>query len=278
MSVGSAARPFRALSVVAGVGDRTPSYGGDGTFVVTEGSEHTGLLCHPRPVPVTAPETAGETRDADPFRHPFPLAGRAVKRGLDVVLAIIGLLLALPVLLVALIAVWYESPGPVVFRQVRVGDNGRPFRLYKIRTMRRGMDDAPHRAYQTEVIQGTAGPREGMFKLTDDPRITRVGQLLRRFSIDELPQLWNVLRGDMSMVGPRPALPWEVELYSEEAWQRLRVKPGLTGLWQVSGRSLLPFHEMVALDVAYWKTWTLRLDLLILLKTPSAVLRAIGSA
>ncbi|MDQ4089719.1 MAG: sugar transferase [Actinomycetota bacterium] len=188
-----------------------------------------------------------------------------------------ALLLVLPVLLVAMAAVRFNSAGPALFKQVRVGANGRRFRLFKLRTMFTGNDDTAHRAYVAGLISGDADRHGGVFKLVGDPRITSIGGFLRRFSIDELPQLWNVLKGDMSIVGPRPPLPREVELYGDRAWARLRVKPGITGLWQVSGRSELSFEEMVALDVQYWQRWSLLLDLKILVRTPAVVLAATGA-
>jgi lipopolysaccharide/colanic/teichoic acid biosynthesis glycosyltransferase len=212
------------------------------------------------------------------FVDPIPPVGRALKRALDVVLALLGLLLVLPVLAVAVVAVRFDSPGPALFRQVRVGANGRRFRLYKLRTMQHGNQDACHLSYVARLIDGTAERCDGLFKLTHDPRVTRAGRFLRRYSIDELPQLWNVVRGEMSLVGPRPPLPAEIEMYSAPAWDRLRVKPGLTGLWQVSGRAALSFDEMVSLDVLYWRQWSLRADAAILLRTPRTVLTGKGTA
>jgi lipopolysaccharide/colanic/teichoic acid biosynthesis glycosyltransferase len=221
----------------------------------------------------TAPPRRGHA-----FEHPFGRRARAVKRGLDIVLATVGLVLSLPVLLAAMVAVRCESRGPMLFRQVRVGANGRRFCLLKIRTMYDRAPDQSHREYVAALMHGRAPLHRGMYKLADDPRITKVGRLLRRFSLDELPQFLNVLKGDMSLVGPRPPLVGEVDLYSDEAWARLRVKPGMTGLWQVSGRSRLSFAEMITLDVRYWQQWSLRLDVTILLKTPRVVLSGSGAA
>ncbi len=192
-----------------------------------------------------------------------PLSQRArwFKRALDIILSIVGMVLSFPLLAVALLAVKLDSRGPAFFSQLRVGENGRPFRMFKIRTMFHGNSDDEHRA----------------FKLMDDRRVTRVGRVLRRLSIDELPQLWNVLHGDMSLVGPRPPLPTEVELYDAVAWQRLRVKPGLTGLWQVSGRCRLSFEDMVLLDVEYWQNWSMAMDLRILLRTVRVVFAGDGA-
>ncbi|MDQ3641085.1 MAG: sugar transferase [Actinomycetota bacterium] len=236
------------------------------------------LLRQAHRVWIIPPQEDDSGRASDPFSHPLPLGGRVFKRSLDIVLSVVGLLLALPVLLLAIIVVQWDSAGPAIFKQERVGRNGRRFWLYKIRTMHVDSNDARHRAYQSAVIRGTADPCGGLFKLADDARITRIGAFLRRLSIDEVPQLWNVLKGEMSMVGPRPALPWEVELYSVSAWERLRVDPGLTGLWQVSGRSLVTFDEMVDLDVQYRERWSVLLDLSILAKTPAVVLSGAGAA
>jgi lipopolysaccharide/colanic/teichoic acid biosynthesis glycosyltransferase len=209
---------------------------------------------------------------------PLSLVQRAAKRLVDVVGAGALLLALSPLLLVTALAIKLDSPGPVVFRQQRVGQGGKAFRILKLRSMRTGGDDSAHRAYVEQLMRGEAAAQDGVFKLVADPRITRVGRVIRRYSVDELPQLWNVLRGDMSLVGPRPALPHEVELYDAMARQRLVVKPGVTGLWQVSGRCELSFADMIALDVDYWRRWSLVKDLLILLKTPVAALSGRGAA
>ena len=226
-------------------------------------------------VPAEAPAPNGAVK---PTENPLPLGGRLLKRALDIVLALVALLLVLPVLLVAMVVVRVDSPGPALFKQVRVGANGRRFRLYKVRTMRNGNDDRGHREYVARLIAGFNEQFDGVYKIAHDPRITRVGRFLRHYSIDELPQLWNVLKGDMSLVGPRPALPHETELYPAHAWARLRVKPGVTGLWQVSGRCELSFDEMVSLDVRYWQRWSLLSDIVILLKTPGTVISGRGAA
>ena len=206
------------------------------------------------------------------------LASRAFKRLLDLLLAPVLLVLAIPVLLVAMAAIRIESRGPAIFRQVRLGAGGKRFRLYKLRTMVVGNDDAAHRAYTAALIAGSAGREGGMFKLVNDPRVTRVGRFLRRFSIDEVPQLWNVIRGDMSLVGPRPPLPGEADLYDFRAWQRLSSRPGITGLWQVSGRCRLSFDEMVKLDLRYLQEWSPLLELKIVLMSPVVVLLRRGAA
>ena len=202
----------------------------------------------------------------------WPTSGRLFKRVLDVVVASVTLLLTLPILVFALVAIMVESPGGAFFVQTRVGLDGRPFRLLKLRSMRRDNDDRAHRAYVAALIEGGGEAQDGIYKIVDDDRRTRVGRFLRTFSVDELPQLWNVLRGDMSVVGPRPPLPEEAALYDEAAWARMAAKPGLTGLWQVSGRSRLSYEEMIELDVRYQREWSPLLDVRILFRTPKAVL------
>ncbi|MEY2474815.1 MAG: hypothetical protein QOG87_130 [Actinomycetota bacterium] len=216
--------------------------------------------------------------DASTFADPLHVGHRWVKRGLDLLGGTLGLLVLLPVLLVAMVAIKVDSPGSPIFSQDRLGAGGRRFRLYKLRTMRANNDDSAHLAYVAALIKGEAEQQDGMFKLVDDPRITRVGAFLRRTSLDEIPQLWNVVRGEMSLVGPRPPMLGEAELYDDRAWQRLRSKPGLTGPWQVSGRCELTFDDMVALDVEYARSWSPLLELQILIKTPKAVLSARGAA
>jgi lipopolysaccharide/colanic/teichoic acid biosynthesis glycosyltransferase len=168
------------------------------------------------------------------------------------------------------------SPGPIFFRQERVGMDGKRFELLKFRSMTAGASDQVHRDFMFQMLSGHAASEGGsgpFFKLTDDPRITKIGRLLRRFSVDEIPQLFNVMRGDMSLVGPRPALAYEVDLYEDWQLRRLDVLPGMTGLWQVSGRSKLSPADMLRLDVHYAETWSLGKDLLIILKTIPAILR-----
>ena len=218
---------------------------------------------------------SGEPFGADRFSRP----ARIAKRVLDLVVVVMLLVLGIPVLILAAVAIKLDSGGPVLFSQQRVGRRGRIFRIVKLRTMFVNNDESAHADYVARLIRGEAEQQAGgMFKLTADPRITRVGSVLRKLSIDELPQVINILRGDMSVVGPRPALPREVELYDERALQRLVVRPGLTGLWQVSGRSQLTFQEMVDLDIAYWERWSLLRELMILVKTPAAVLAKKGAA
>ena len=208
----------------------------------------------------------------------IPLWGRAIKRAADLVASTVGIIVTLPVLAVVAITVRLDSPGPSLFVQTRVGRDGRKFKCLKFRTMFVDNDDSLHKEYVAALIRGDGVDHNGVFKLTEDPRITRVGRFLRRFSLDELPQLFNVFAGTMTLIGPRPAIPEETELYDDTAWARLRVKPGLTGLWQVSGRCELNFWQMVELDVAYWRQWTPWLDLRILARTPKAVFSTRGAA
>jgi exopolysaccharide biosynthesis polyprenyl glycosylphosphotransferase len=184
-----------------------------------------------------------------------------IKRGMDVVGALLGLTLGAPLFGLVALAIKIDSPGPVIFSQVRTGENGRPFKIYKFRSMYVGA------AAEQEHLQEMNEADGPLFKIRSDPRRTKVGTFLRSTSLDELPQLFNVLRGDMSLVGPRPAIPCEVEQYQPWHRQRLSVRPGLTGLWQVSGRSELTFDEGVLLDIYYVEHWSLWLDLTILLRT-----------
>jgi exopolysaccharide biosynthesis polyprenyl glycosylphosphotransferase len=195
-----------------------------------------------------------------------------VKRLIDIVGAALGLLLFAPALLAIALAVRLTSPGPVFFVQERYGLNRRIFRMYKFRTM---VQDAEARQADLEHINELDGP---VFKIRSDPRITRIGGFLRRTSLDELPQLFNVLSGEMSMVGPRPMATRDVHRFSE-SWlmRRFSVKPGLTCLWQVSGRNNLDFDEWMRLDLKYIDSWSLGLELRIMLKTVPAVLRGTGA-
>jgi exopolysaccharide biosynthesis polyprenyl glycosylphosphotransferase len=199
------------------------------------------------------------------------------KRALDVALVGLLLLLCLPTLVIIAIAVRISSPGPILFRQTRIGRDGASFTLLKFRTMSADSGHQDHEAYYKALVNGQAQPIGNTFKLRNDPRITPIGRLLRRFSLDELPQFINVLRGDMSLVGPRPPLPYEVELYGAREYRRLAVVPGLSGLWQVSGRSGLDFQQMVTLDLEYIDNWSLWMDVQILARTPLVVLTGYGA-
>jgi exopolysaccharide biosynthesis polyprenyl glycosylphosphotransferase len=207
-----------------------------------------------------------------------------VKRLVDIAGSLAALFLCLPVMLAIAIAIKLTSRGPVFFRQVRLGQYGKKFTFLKFRSMYVNCDPSIHEQYVKTFIAGlpeaeqsTAG-QPTQFKLTADPRITPVGRFLRKTSLDELPQFFNVLRGEMSLVGPRPPVQYEFECYS--LWHRRRllsVKPGITGLWQVEGRSRVKFDDMVRLDIRYARTWSLWLDLKILVQTPHAVLTGNGA-
>jgi exopolysaccharide biosynthesis polyprenyl glycosylphosphotransferase len=196
---------------------------------------------------------------------------RVVKEVVDRVGAALLLVLLSPLLLTLAVCIRRDSPGPVFFRQVRVGRDGRQFLMHKFRSMHL---DAEARLAEIRHLNEHDGV---LFKVRDDPRVTRVGRWLRRLSLDELPQLFNVLRGQMSLVGPRPPLPEEAAAYPDDVRRRLAVKPGMTGLWQVSGRSDLPWEEAVRLDLRYVENWSLSLDLVILMRTVSAVARTSGA-
>jgi exopolysaccharide biosynthesis polyprenyl glycosylphosphotransferase len=206
------------------------------------------------------------------FRSPLSNSARVAKRGSDLIVALLALAVLSPVWLLIALLIKLDSRGPVFYKQERVGMDGRVFLFYKFRTMRAGTDDAEHREFQRRYISGQPDSNQGddqrpAYKLRADDRVTRLGRVLRRMSIDELPQLFNVLRGDMSVVGPRPPIPYEVESY--ELWHRKRLdmKPGITGLWQVSGRNRLPFDEMVRMDLYYIENWSLLLDVKIIVQT-----------
>jgi exopolysaccharide biosynthesis polyprenyl glycosylphosphotransferase len=196
---------------------------------------------------------------------------KALKGFVDRAMASFALLMLSPLLLVLAIAIKVDSRGPVLFRQVRVGMGGREFNVFKFRSMVADAD---------RMVEALAAQNETdglMFKMRKDPRITRVGALLRKWSLDELPQLWNVFVGDMSLVGPRPPLPTEVAWYDQDVARRLLVKPGMTGLWQVSGRSDLPWEDGIRLDLYYVENWSLASDLAILWKTVGAVVKGRGA-
>ena len=195
----------------------------------------------------------------------IPRVGRMVKRGLDIGLSFILLIVTAPLMALIALIVTLESPGPALFRQTRIGERGRPFSIFKFRSMRQGAEAEKPRLL---ALNEADGP---LFKIKDDPRLTRFGKVLRRFSLDELPQLFNILVGDMSLVGPRTALPDEVAQYQPWHRQRLEVPQGLTGLWQVSGRSDLTFDEMCLLDIYYIENWSLGLDFSIMLRTIPAL-------
>lgn len=217
------------------------------------------------------------------FREPLSEIERFVKRLSDIVISMVAIVLLSPVWLIISIIIKFDSHGSVLFRQERVGMDGRIFLCYKFRTMETDADDLLHRqAYQRNIGGDSAANAgdtdEPVFgKVKDDPRVTRFGRRLRRSSFDELPQILNVLKGDMSVVGPRPPIPYEVEEYDIWHRKRLDMKPGITGLWQVSGRNRLTFEEMVRTDLFYIENWSFWLDLKIILLTLPAILRGDGA-
>jgi exopolysaccharide biosynthesis polyprenyl glycosylphosphotransferase len=201
----------------------------------------------------------------------FERGAHVVKRAVDFFVALLGLTLGAPLMGLIALAIRLDSSGSILFHQPRVGADGRLFEIYKFRSMREGAEGEVGDLREWNEADGP------LFKIRDDPRLTRVGRFLRRTSLDELPQLWNVLRGEMSIVGPRPALPGEVSDYKEWHKKRLQVRPGMTGLWQVSGRSLLSFDEGVLLDVYYIENWSLWLDFKIMLRTAPQVVFGNGA-
>jgi exopolysaccharide biosynthesis polyprenyl glycosylphosphotransferase len=204
----------------------------------------------------------------------IPRSSRLIKRSVDIVGAAVLLALSAPLMLLIALLVRRDSPGPIFFRQERLGVDMRSFTLLKFRTMRDGTDDVPHREYLKEIASADAAPGpNNLYKLDRSEVITPVGRWLRRMSLDELPQMLNVLRGDMSLVGPRPAIPYELELYAPHHFERFLVPAGLTGLWQVEARAHSTFREALDLDVAYARSWSLGLDLRLLLRTPTLIFR-----
>jgi lipopolysaccharide/colanic/teichoic acid biosynthesis glycosyltransferase len=202
-------------------------------------------------------------------------------RALDIALSIALLILLLPLFVLIAIAIRLDSPGPVLFRQRRCGLGLEEFTMNKFRTMHRGCSADPHREFVLELIRNGEEPlpeNRSLYKLEADSRVTRVGRVLRRLSLDELPQLWNVVVGDMSVVGPRPAIRYEVESYSPQWFQRFSVRPGITGLWQVSGRSRLGMDRAMELDLEYVRRRSLWLNLGIVVKTPWVVAHTRGAA
>jgi len=207
-----------------------------------------------------------------------------IKRAMDIVGSALALITCTPLFVIIALAIKASSKGPVLFRQQRVGRYGKRFTFLKFRSMHIDNDPSVHKEYVTKLIAGQAerkptnGNGEAVYKLTNDERVTRVGALLRKSSLDELPQFLNVLKGEMSLVGPRPAIPYELAAY--QTWHRrrvLEVKPGITGLWQVNGRSRIQFDEMVRLDLRYAQAWSPWLDIKILMRTPRAVLMGEGA-
>lgn len=205
---------------------------------------------------------------------------RFIKRLEDLAFASLGLAILSPLMGLIAVATKRTGPGPIIFKQERLGKNGEPFQFYKFRSMYTGADanDTKHREYIKELIKNDKVADKGgkVYKLTADKRITSVGRIIRRYGFDEIPQLWNVLKGEMSLIGPRPPLPYEYEEYEEFHKKRLVVKPGITGLWQVSGKSLLSFDQMIMLDIRYINEWSIWLDMRILLETIPLILKGWG--
>ena len=232
----------------------------------------------PRLFDAVGPSSAVHTIEGLPLVSVAPVriarSSRLLKRCLDIVAASLLLALTAPLLLVIAWRIHRDSPGPVLFRQRRLGMDMRPFTLFKFRTMRPGADDAPHREFLKQIMTADALPSaNNLYKLDRPEDVTPVGRWLRRRSLDELPQLLNVLRGDMSLVGPRPAIPYELELYAPHHLERFAVPAGMTGLWQVEARAHSTFREALDLDVAYARGWSLGLDLRLLLRTPLLIFR-----
>ena len=205
-----------------------------------------------------------------PHRFVHPSVESKAKRLVDILGALVGLVITAAIAIPIAIAIQLDNPGPIFFSQMRCGLNGREFRMWKFRSMVVGADKLKH-----QVENQAKGL---IFKNEDDPRQTRIGRLLRRTSLDELPQFWNVLKGDMSLVGTRPPTPDEVSRYEQHHRQRLSVKPGLTGVWQASGRSAIKdFEEIVTMDLLYQQKWSIGYDLYLIFKTVGAVLASKGA-
>jgi lipopolysaccharide/colanic/teichoic acid biosynthesis glycosyltransferase len=216
-------------------------------------------------------------RGAEPNLARSKQSYKLAKRLLDMLIAGAALLLFSPLWILIGLAIRATSRGPALYRGRVVGKDGKPFTYYKFRTMIAG-DDSHHRQWLKDFVLKDAPYQGGQFKVLSDPRVTRVGRFLRRFSLDEVPQLINVLRGEMSIVGPRPPVPFEFELYDARARRRLAVKPGITGLYQVSARSQVPFSRMLAIDLDYIQRRSLLLDLQIMFRTIGVMLGGHGAA
>lgn len=205
-----------------------------------------------------------------------------LKRVFDLLVSLLALLVTAPLMLVVALVIKRTSPGPVLFAQERLGRDGRPFKFYKFRSMKHNSDDAIHRQFAAMFINGDkegcseSNDGDEVFKLKADPRITPIGAWLRKTSLDELPQLFNIIKGDMSLVGPRPPIAYEIENYQPWHMERLKAVPGLTGIWQVSGRSLVSFDDMCRMDIRYINQWSFLGDIAIILKTVPVVLRGTG--
>jgi lipopolysaccharide/colanic/teichoic acid biosynthesis glycosyltransferase len=228
--------------------------------VTAGGNGSAGTLAVPRPDLLPLPPVGV------PYEHTQGMPARVAKRAFDLIGAILLLVILAPALLFIALAIRFDSTGPVLFRQRRIGRDGKPFRMFKFRTMVDGADE------QKTALLHLNEAAEGLFKITADPRITRVGAWLRATCLDELAQLLNVITGQMSLVGPRPLVPEEDELITGEDRRRLAMRPGMTGVWQVGGASLIPIREMVRLDRGYLEDWSLWLDLKLLFLTARYVI------
>lgn len=234
-----------------------------------------------------APDSSAEHVDGLPpagFGEPaLKGLGLVAKRTMDLAISISVVIVFSPLFLLIALLIKLFSPGPVLFKQIRAGKDGKPFTFYKFRTMRHDTDDTLHREYAANFIGGKELrlkdeiSEKKIYKMPNDPRVTPIGRILRRTSLDELPQILNVIKGEMSLVGPRPPIAYELTIYKDWHKRRLKAKPGITGLWQVSGRSSVPFHDMVLLDLYYINRWSLRMDIEILLRTIPVVLLGKGA-
>jgi len=230
-------------------------------------------------IPLYATDAMRGASPVIPLTEQGARAGGFTKRALDIAFTLVVAVLGMPFYLLIALLIKLTSEGPVLFVQERVGLDGRSFRFYKFRTMLVDNNDHQHRSFAEDFIKGrlmSEGEEGRVFKLQNDPRVTSIGRFLRKTSLDELPQFINVLRGEMTIVGPRPPLAYELAHYKEWHRGRLTVKPGLTGLWQVSGRSTVPFDEMVMLDLYYIENWSLALDLKIIMRTVPVMLFGLG--
>jgi len=266
---------YRADTLVITSADRlTPERVRKLSWALEPGRQH--LVMAPSLTDVSGPRIHMRPVAGLPLMHVetprFEGAQAFVKRIFDLIVSFLLIVLSSPLLIVLAIIVKTSSPGPVLYRSERIGLNGRPFRMLKFRSMRDGSD-----AQLAQLLAMEGKGDSPLFKLKDDPRVTPIGRILRRYSLDELPQFFNVLDGSMSLVGPRPQVAAEVALYDDVAHRRLLLKPGITGLWQVSGRSDLPWADALRLDLYYVENWSLIGDLVILWRTAKAVVQRSGA-
>jgi exopolysaccharide biosynthesis polyprenyl glycosylphosphotransferase len=270
----AAARVGADTVILASSSDLTPHKVKELSWMLS--AEHRQLAVAPSLVDFASPRIHAQPVGGLPLLTIAPptLDRRALlfKRTFDILLSACALILLSPVLLLTALLIKLDDHGPVLFRQQRVGQHRVPFTIYKFRSMRLNADQELQKLLKQQHTEGTP-----LFKIDEDPRITRIGKFLRKYSIDELPQLWNVLRGDMSLIGPRPPLPTEVLQYDARAHRRLNARPGITGLWQVSGRSELTWEQSIRLDLYYVENWSLIQDFMILVKTVRELVRPHGA-